>query len=99
MTYTRVDRNAPLRNWIERAIGKRWASPPVKVGVKHGMALFEIDWADGTTARYFINYAKRWIIEDSKHARASEGYYSAEDRNYGAACPWNAPGMSVKDFI
>ena len=22
-----------------------------------------------------------------------------EDRNYSAACPWNAPGMRVSDFL
>lgn len=26
-------------------------------------------------------------------------YASAYEDDYGAGCPWNAPGMSVKDFI
>ena len=25
--------------------------------------------------------------------------YGPEDRDYGAACPWNAPGMRVSDFL
>lgn len=26
-------------------------------------------------------------------------YASAYENDYGASCPWNAPGMTAKDFI
>lgn len=29
----------------------------------------------------------------------NENHLSAENGDYSPSCPWNAPGMSVKDFI
>lgn len=29
----------------------------------------------------------------------NENHLSAENGDYPPSCPWNAPGMSVKDFI
>ena len=28
-----------------------------------------------------------------------ENHLSAENGDYSPSCPWNAPGMSVKDFV
>lgn len=30
---------------------------------------------------------------------SEENHLSAENGDYSPSCPWNAPGMSVKDFI
>ena len=53
-----------LRNWIEKAIGKQWCWPPVCIGTKHGRERYEIDWTDGTTGHYFIDFENETIVED-----------------------------------
>ena len=53
-----------LRNWIEKAIGKQWVWPPVYVGRAHGgREVYEIDWSDGTTGKYFIDFEDETIEE------------------------------------
>lgn len=54
---------AELRNWIEKAVGKQWASPPVHAGYKGHREVFEIDWADGTSQSYFIDWEEKRIEE------------------------------------
>lgn len=36
-----------------------------------------------------------WDYVDECH----ETHLSAENGDYSPSCPWNAPGMSIKDFI
>ena len=52
-----------LRNWIEKAIGKQWIWPPVKVGRKSGREYYIIDWADGTSGDYWIDWEAEEIEE------------------------------------
>ena len=52
-----------LRNWIEKAIGKQWAWPPVMVGRKGGREVYAIDWTDGTSGSYFIDFDEQTIEE------------------------------------
>lgn len=50
-----------LRNWIEKAFGKRIIWCPVCVGYKGGRALYEVDFEDGTTADCFIDFIEKTI--------------------------------------
>lgn len=52
-----------LRNWIERKTGKRWAWYPVKIGCKGGRDVYSIDWEDGTTQDYYIDFEAEEIEE------------------------------------
>ena len=52
-----------LRNWIEKAIGKQWVSPPCCVGKKGHLDVYEIDWVDGTSQSYFIEWEQKTIRE------------------------------------
>lgn len=37
------------------------------------------------------------IVDDAEKQLEEECDYI--ERNYSPSCPWNAPGMSIKDFI
>lgn len=52
-----------LRNWIEQAIGKQFAWSPVYVGTVSGRKVYNIDWVDGTSGDYFINFKHQTIEE------------------------------------
>lgn len=52
-----------LRNWIEQAIGKQWANPPAHAGYKGHREVYEIDWVDGTSQSYFIDWEEERIEE------------------------------------
>lgn len=52
-----------LRNWIEQAIGKQFAWSPVYVGTVGGRKVYNIDWADGTSGDYFIDFEHQTIEE------------------------------------
>jgi hypothetical protein len=46
-----------------------------------------------------------WCVVERIVQNAQDEYdtdklvYDYEEQNYSPSCPWNAPGMSVKDFI
>lgn len=52
-----------LRNWIERAIGKQWNWPPVRIGLWGGRPVYQIDWEDGTSGDYYIDWDAEEIEE------------------------------------
>ena len=52
-----------LRNWIEEMVGKQFCFSPVYVGSKGGRKLYSIDWIDGTSGDYFIDFDKHEIEE------------------------------------
>ena len=52
-----------FRNWIEYAIGKRYIWSPVYVGTVGGRKVYNIDWADGTSGDYFIDFEHQTIEE------------------------------------
>lgn len=52
-----------FRNWIERAIRKQFACSPVYVGTAGGRKVYNIDWADGTSGDYFIDFEHQTIEE------------------------------------
>lgn len=45
-----------FRNWIEEQTGKRIEWNPVYVGSRGGRTVYEIQFEDGTTKDYFIDY-------------------------------------------
>ena len=50
-----------LRNWIEQAIGKQFAWPPVCVGKIGHRDVYAIDFWDGTREDYFIDFEAQTI--------------------------------------
>ena len=53
----------------------------------------------GDTVEYYTEDGKpilRWPLEDEEY---KEDNYPIMGRDYGPSNPWNAPGMSVSDFI
>ena len=52
-----------LRNWIEEAMGKRWEWSPIKVGRRGGREYYAIDWEDGTSGDYYIDFDSKTIEE------------------------------------
>lgn len=50
-----------LRNWIERAIGKQFIWSPVCIGRKGHRKVYAIDWVDGTSGRYYIDFDEQTI--------------------------------------
>ena len=49
--------------------------------------------------RYSANDYDLIRYEDNEDELDGEPPYGPEARNYSAACPWNAPGMRVSDFL
>ena len=42
------------------------------------------------------------LISNAEEEANTEEFWEENDyieRNYSPSCPWNAPGMSIKDFI
>ena len=39
------------------------------------------------------------LFERREEIRKKNYYTSSYEDDYGSCCPWNAPGMSAKDFI
>lgn len=50
-----------LRNWIERAVGKQWINPPVKIGYRGGRECYLIEFVDGTENEYYIDFDSETI--------------------------------------
>ena len=51
-----------LRNWIEKRVGKQMSSmKPTKIGYKHGRPYYSVDFIDGTSDDYFIDFDKEEI--------------------------------------
>lgn len=51
-----------LRNWIEKRVGKQMSSmKPTKIGYKHGRPYYSVDFVDGTSDDYFIDFDKKEI--------------------------------------
>lgn len=51
-----------LRNWIEKKVGKQMSSmKPTKIGYKHGRPYYSVDFVDGTSDDYFIDFDKKEI--------------------------------------
>lgn len=51
-----------LRNWIEKKVGKQMSNTkPTKIGYKHGRPCYSIDFTDGTSDDYFIDFDKKEI--------------------------------------
>lgn len=51
------------RNWIEEAVGKKWCFSPVWIGTRGGRKVYSINWTDGTSGDYYINFDKHEIEE------------------------------------
>lgn len=49
---------------------------------------------DDKTAEKCQDYTEKPTEEEDEHE-----YTSATQGDYGPSCPWNAPGMSISDFI
>ena len=54
------------------------------------------------------NFGIQCFIQERNKSKEDDEYYSADDRHYtpsasagdySPSCPWNAPGMSISDFI
>lgn len=52
-----------LRNWIEKAIGKEWRWSPTLIGYRGGRKVYAIDWMDGTSGDYWIDFDRHEIEE------------------------------------
>lgn len=52
-----------LRNWIEEALGRRYGWPPVCIGYKGRREVYSIDFEDGTSKRYYIDFDSKEIEE------------------------------------
>lgn len=51
-----------LRNWIEKKVGKQMSNmKPTKIGYKHGRPYYSVDFVDGTSDDYFIDFNKKEI--------------------------------------
>lgn len=50
------------RNWIEKAIGTQWLWPPVLCGYINGRPYYTIDWGNGDSDEYYIDFNSH-IIE------------------------------------
>lgn len=70
-------------------------------------ALKELKKAKATLCNYCESDMCEWcqvarLVSNAEEELATEVDWEEEDyieRNYSPSCPWNAPGMSVKDFI
>ena len=52
-----------FRNWIEKALQKCYVWPPVCVGQKGHRRVYVLDFEDGTSGRYFIDFDAKSIEE------------------------------------
>lgn len=69
----------------------------------------EMKKAKATLCSYCESDMCEWCIVEKLINQAEEELAAGEDddefehdyieRNYSPSCPWNAPGMSIKDFI
>lgn len=51
-----------LRNWIEKKVGKQMSNmKPTKIGYRHGRPYYSVDFVDGTSDDYFIDFDKKEI--------------------------------------
>lgn len=51
-----------FRNWIEKKVGKQMSNmKPTKVGYRHGRPCYSVDFIDGTSDDYFIDFDKKEI--------------------------------------
>jgi hypothetical protein len=48
-------------NWIEVATGKQVQFSPVNIGYKHGRPCYAINFVDGTSGDYYIDFEDREI--------------------------------------
>ena len=60
--------------------------------------------AKAVLCAYCLRDACEWCAVDAIIQEAQEEYdgyceEDYEDHDYSPSCPWNAPGMSVRDFI
>lgn len=65
--------------------------------------LDELRKAKGTLCSYCKSDMCEWCVVERLISNAEAEDLDEDDdyveRNYSPSCPWNAPGMSVKDFI
>lgn len=69
--------------------------------------LDELRKAKGTLCSYCKSDMCEWCVVERIISNAeAEPLYEDEsfehdyvERNYSPSCPWNAPGMSIRDFI
>lgn len=52
-----------LRNWLEEAIKKQLSRFPVCIGYKCGRKYYALDFTDGTSGDYFIDFEKKEVEE------------------------------------
>ena len=53
--------NIRLRNWVECALGKRYEWPPRYYMNRRHRKVYAIEFEDGTTANYYIDFDRQTI--------------------------------------
>lgn len=54
------------RNWIEKALGKQTRWEPVRIGMRGGRDLYDVEFTDGTEGTYYIDFERKTIEEDQQ---------------------------------
>lgn len=51
------------RNWIEEELKKRISFQPVNIGTKGGRKIYTIEFEDGDSKEYYIDFEQKTIEE------------------------------------